>query len=120
VKFVNPYFLFALLLIAIPIIVHLFNFRKFKKVYFTNVKFLQELKQVTKKKAKLKHILVLISRILVIIFLVFSFAQPYIPVDGSKIRKGQNFVSVYIDNSFSMNTVSANGTLLQDAKNKAI
>ncbi|NVO01946.1 MAG: BatA domain-containing protein [Bacteroidetes bacterium] len=119
-KFVNPYFLFALLLIAIPIIVHLFNFRKFKRVYFTNVKFLLELKQVTKKKSKLKHLLVLISRILVIIFLVLSFAQPFIPIDGSKVRKGQNYVSIYLDNSFSMNAVSANGSLLQDAKNKAL
>ncbi|MBE0638176.1 MAG: BatA domain-containing protein, partial [Bacteroidales bacterium] len=42
-EFVNPLFLYGLAAIAIPIIIHLFNFRKFRKVYFTNVKFLEEL-----------------------------------------------------------------------------
>ena len=63
-KFVNPYFLFGLLSVAIPVIIHLFNFRRFKKVYFSNVEFLKELKQETQKQSRLKHLLVLISRIL--------------------------------------------------------
>ena len=46
-QFLYPGFLFALAAIAIPIIIHLFNFRKFKKVYFTNVAFLKEIKHET-------------------------------------------------------------------------
>ncbi|MCC6723197.1 MAG: BatA domain-containing protein, partial [Saprospiraceae bacterium] len=34
-QFLYPGFLFALAALAIPIIIHLFYFRRFKKVYFT-------------------------------------------------------------------------------------
>jgi len=118
-KFANPQFLFALFAIAIPIIIHLFNFRKFKKVYFSNVRFLKEVKQETQSKSKLKHLLILISRILAITFLVFAFAQPYIPVENKKLEVTERSISVFLDNSFSMEAVSANGTLLEEAKKHA-
>ena len=78
-RFAYPEFLFALSLIAIPIVIHLFNFRRFKKIYFTNVKFLKDIKEETTSRSKLKHLLVLLSRILAVSFLVFAFAQPFIP-----------------------------------------
>ena len=82
-NFVYPAFLYALSLIAIPIIIHLFNFRRYRTVYFTNVKFLKEIKEETAVQSRLKHWLVLISRILAIIFLVLAFAQPIIPLKES-------------------------------------
>jgi len=119
-KFINPYFLIALISVAIPIIIHLFNFRKFRKVFFTNVRFLKELKQETQKKSKLKHLLVLISRILAVICLVLAFAQPYIPITDKTINARGALVSVYIDNSFSMQLTSTGGTMLDEAKKKAL
>ena len=83
-QFVYPYFLFGLFLISIPVIIHLFNFRKFKKIYFSNILFLRELKQETQKESKIRHLLVLFSRILAIACLVFAFAQPYIPISENK------------------------------------
>ena len=118
-EFVNPSGLLALFAIAIPIIVHLFNFRRFKKIYFTNVKFLQEVKQESQAKFKLKHLLVLVCRILAVIFLVLAFTQPYIPSKKGKIMTGEKSVSIYIDNSFSMEAVSKRGTLLDEAKQRA-
>lgn len=118
-SFAYPSFLFALFALAIPIIIHLFNFRKFKKVYFSNIRFLKEVKQQTQSKSKLKHLLVLISRILAIAFLVLAFAQPYIPNNNAKIITGSKAVSIYIDNSFSMDAVNKGGSLLDEAKNKA-
>ncbi|MFN5325282.1 MAG: BatA domain-containing protein [Bacteroidota bacterium] len=115
IGFLEPAFLSALVLVTIPIIVHLFNFRKFKVVYFTNVSFLKELKEETNSKSKLKHMLVLASRILAVIFLVLAFAQPVIPtVVGKKAYSG-NLVSIYIDNSFSMEALGAKGTRLEEA-----
>jgi hypothetical protein len=118
-KFLFPTFLFALFAIAIPIIIHLFNFRKFKKVYFTNVKFLREVKQETQSKSQLKHLLVLASRILAIIFLVLAFAQPYLPHDNQKAVSGDNVISVYLDNSFSMQAQLENGILFEEARKRA-
>jgi hypothetical protein len=119
VSFVSPGFLIALSLIAIPIVIHLFNFRKFRKVYFTNVKFLKELRQETTSRSKLKHLLVLASRILAVTFLVLAFAQPYIPAaSGTKISS-QRAVSIFVDNSFSMEAVTREGTLLDVARKSA-
>jgi hypothetical protein len=119
-SFTYPAFLFALSAIAIPIIIHLFNFRKFKTVYFSNVRFLKEVKQETQAKSKLKHLLVLLARILFIAFLVLAFAQPFIPVENSKIVRGDRVISIFIDNSFSMDAVNKNGTLLDEAKKRAL
>lgn len=119
IRFLAPSFLFALTLIAIPILIHLFNFRRFKKAYFTNVRFLQELKEETTRVSKLKHLLVLLSRILAVIFLVLAFAQPIIPVSIGGTVRGTRVVSIYIDNSFSMESITREGTLLDVAKKKA-
>jgi hypothetical protein len=119
-SFTYPAFLFALSAIAIPIIIHLFNFRKFKTVYFSNVRFLKEVKQETQAKSKLKHLLVLAARILAIIFLVLAFAQPYLPVENKKVILGDKAISIFVDNSFSMEAVNKNGTLLDEAKKKAL
>ncbi|MES2140834.1 MAG: BatA and WFA domain-containing protein [Bacteroidota bacterium] len=118
-SFTYPAFLFALSAIAIPIIIHLFNFRKFKTVYFSNIRFLKEVKEETQAKSKLKHLLVLAARILAITFLVFAFAQPFIPVENKKVVVGDKVVSIFVDNSFSMDAINVNGTLLDDAKKRA-
>ena len=120
ILFANPQFLFGLFAIAIPIIIHLFNFRRYKVMYFSNTRMLQNINQQTKSKTKLKHILVLVSRILAVTCLVFAFSQPYIPVSKKQTspRKG-SVVSIYIDNSFSMSSEGENGQLLEEAKKRA-
>ena len=118
-KFGNPFFLFGLLALIIPIIVHLFNFRRFKKVYFSDISFLKEIKEQTQSKNKLKHYLILISRLLFIACLVLAFSQPYLP-HTSHIKTGSKLISVFVDNSFSMNANGAQGRLLDLAKKAAI
>ena len=117
-QFLYPSFLWALLAIAIPIIIHLFYFRRFKKVYFTNVKYLEEIKEETSSRNRLKNLLILLSRILAVAGLVFAFAQPFIP-QGDSVKKGNNAVSVFIDNSFSMNAIQNEIPLIDIAKEKA-
>ncbi len=119
-KFLFPTFLFALFTIAIPIIIHLFSFRRFKTVYFSNVDFLKDIKKESQQKSRLKQLLILIARILTIIFLVFAFAQPYIPLNTDTQKQPNQLVAVYIDNSFSMNALSEQGQLLEVARNKAL
>jgi hypothetical protein len=117
-NFLFPTFLIGLAAIAIPIIIHLFNFRKYKKVYFTNVQFLKELKQESDNKSKLKEWLILAMRILAISCLVFAFAQPFIPGKVKTIQ-GEKAISIYIDNSFSMESTNKKGTLLENSKTLA-
>ena len=118
-NFLYPGFLFALLTIAIPIVIHLFNFRKFKKVYFSNVQFLKEAKEQNSSREKLKHLLVLFSRILAVAFLVLAFARPFVSSEKALNPSQRNLISIYIDNSYSMETVNREGSLLDEAKRKA-
>lgn len=121
-SFVYPAFLFALFALAIPVIIHLFSFRKFKKIYFTNVRFLKEVKQESQSRSRLKHLLVLLARILALSFLVFAFSQPYIPpesADRAGGPDGRQMISIFIDNSFSMDAVNDNGPLFEQAKQLA-
>lgn len=118
-NFANPSFLFALAALAIPVIIHLFNFRKFRRVMFTNVRFLKEVRHDTKARNKIKNLLILACRLLAVMFLVFAFAQPFIPQDNATVKKGQKAVSIWVDNSFSMDAVGTNGTLLDEIKKDA-
>lgn len=104
-SFLQPAFLWGLLALTIPIIIHLFHFRKAKKVYFSNTRFLQSVKKVSQAKLRLKHYLVLAARLLFILFLVLTFAQPFIPAATG--LNNASLVDIYLDNSYSMsNTVA--------------
>ena len=118
-EFIYPQFLLALALVAIPIIIHLFNFRKYKTIPFSNVSFLKSVKEKTKTKSQLKHLLILLSRILSICFIVLAFSQPYLPTHESAKMANKQAISIYIDNSFSMDAENETGRLLQQAQKQA-
>ena len=105
----------------IPIIIHLFNFRRFKKVYFTNVSFIKDLKQQTQKQSRLKH---LTNSYFAdsghYLLLSWLLQNPIIPVSENIVEPHKkNAVSIYIDNSFSLQAESEKGILLEEAKEKA-
>ena len=118
-NFLYPGFLFALLAVLIPVVIHLFNFRKFKEIYFSNVAFLKDVKEQHSSREKLKNILILLARMFAIIFLVLAFARPFIASRGQAEQHRDNSVSIYIDNSYSMAAVNKEGNLLDEAKRKA-
>ncbi len=119
-SFLFPGFLVALFAILIPVLIHLFSFRRYKTVYFSNVDYLIQIKNEAEKKSRLKHLLILTARILAIAGLVFAFAQPYLPTRDPAPAHPDPVVAVYIDNSFSMNAMSPKGQLLEVARNKAL
>ncbi len=116
--FLFPEFLFGLLLIAIPVIVHLFNFRSFKTVYFTNVNFLKDVQVQTAAAKILKERLILLCRVLALVFLVLAFAQPFFADKEASGKFQKAVVSIYLDNSYSMEAVNKNGSLLDEGKRK--
>ena len=117
--FLYPVFLFALISLAVPVIIHLFNFRRYQKVYFSNVQFLKEIQEQQASRRNLKERLILASRLLALLLLVFAFARPYIPGKNAANAGKQQVVSVFVDNSYSMQTLNKEGTLLDEAKRRA-
>ncbi len=115
-SFLHPSFLYGLAAIAIPIIIHLFDFRRTKKVYFSNTRLLHQVKEATRSFYNLKRLLILLTRIFFIIFLVLTFAQPTLsPPNATGLKAGR--VGIFIDNSYSMsNTVAQDESGLELAK----
>ena len=108
----HPEILYALFFLIIPIIVHLFQLQRFKKTPFTNVQFLQKLKQQSRKSAHLKKWLILASRLLALTFLIIAFAQPFI---ANFSKDTQHHTVIYLDNSYSMQAIGDEGELLPRA-----
>ena len=112
-QFKHPELLYALLLLLIPIIVHLFQLRRFQKIEFTNVQFLKQVTLKTRKSSQLKKWLTLLTRLLLLAAIIIAFAQPY----SSKLQnlKTNTETVIYLDNSFSMQAKGNKGELLKRA-----
>jgi hypothetical protein len=111
--FSYPSFLWALTVLSIPILIHLFNFRRTTRIFFSNTRFLKQVKEITTAKRRLKHYLILASRLLFLFFLVIAFAQPLIPA-SDQLSAGKNVV-IYLDNSQSMTAQMPDKTPALDA-----
>ncbi|MFC2085277.1 BatA domain-containing protein [Bacteroidota bacterium] len=116
--FLNPAVLFGLFAASIPILIHLLNLRKLKKIEFSTLYFLKELQKTKIKRLKLKQWILLALRILLILCLVSAFARPTIKsVSFGNVSSAAKTTAVFIlDNSFSMNVITDQGTYLNKAK----
>mgnify|MGYP003627065622 FL=1 len=110
-QFKYPELLWGLLLLLIPILIHLFQLRRFKKTPFTNVKFLKQVVSESRKSSSLKKWLLLFTRMGLLAALVFAFAQPFIANDTALQEKETVF---YLDDSFSMNGQIENVNLFKN------
>ena len=112
-QFKHPELLYFLFVLVIPILVHLFQLRRFKKEYFTNVRFLKELSIQTRKSSKIKKWLLLATRLLLLTALIIAFAQPFFKAKDSKNISNDMFI--VLDNSYSMQAKGNKGELLKRA-----
>jgi len=116
-NFYHPEYLYYLLAIIIPIIIHLFNFKRFKKVYFTNIAFLKDVHQQSKRHSQWRHIIIMLLRMLIIASMVFAFAGPYIPNNTNQNSSSDiTNINVFLDNSFSMQARGEEGSLFEEAR----
>ncbi len=101
-SFLFPSFLWGLLAVSVPIAIHFFNFRRTKRVFFTNVAFLKAVETQTSSFRKIKHWLILAARVFAVTCLVLAFAQPFLPSKSELGISRQGVTSLYLDNSYSM------------------
>lgn len=114
-----PLFLIGLVAAGIPIAIHLVQLRRYKKVYFSNVDMLEELQNENHRQSNLRKLLILLMRVLAIVFLVLAFCRPVVPNKDFQLQPGGTVVSVYIDNSYSMESGGMDGSLMESARQKA-
>ncbi len=97
-SFSNGGYWYLLFLGIIPILIHLINFIKFKKVYFTQVETILTLTNQSKTPNKIKDLLILLCRFLAIIFLVLAFLNPIILDKNKKAIEDHVF---FVDNTLT-------------------
>lgn len=116
--FLNPAILIGLIAASIPVIIHLLNLKKLKNVEFSTLMFLKELQKNKIRKIKIKQWLLLLLRVLIIVFIVLSFARPTLKgVSIAGIKSAAKTTSVFlIDNTYSMSVIDQNGSFLNQAK----
>ena len=112
-QFKHPEILYFLFLLVLPILVHLFQLRRFKKEYFTNVRLLRELSIQTRKSSKIKKWLLLFTRLLLLTCIIIALAQPFFNAKDNK--NSSNEMYIVLDNSFSMQAKGKKGELLKRA-----
>jgi len=119
-QFAQPAALWGLLLALVPLLVHLFSFRAPRRILFSNVSLLKEIREQNRKRSHFKHLLILACRTLAIILMVLAFARPQWNASGdaqASLRKGYH--SVFLDNSPSMSLAGEAGILLEQAREAA-
>lgn len=117
--FLNPAVLLGLLAASIPILIHLLNLRKLKRVEFSSLMFLKELQKNQIRKIKLKQWLLLLIRVMIVILLVTAFARPTLEsaIIGGTASTVKTTAIFIIDDSFSMEVLEPNGSRFNITKN---
>jgi hypothetical protein len=105
ISFVNPAFLTAgAALLASPIIIHLINRMRYRRIQWAPMEFLFESQRRNRRRVLLKQLLLLLLRILIVVLFVALVARPYV---GSKLAAffggERTHEVVVLDDSCSMN-----------------
>ena len=118
-QFVHPEVLWALSALTIPVLVHLFSFRRHRKVSFSQTAFLKEVRMESRSRNRIRNWLVLLMRLAAMACIILAFAEPMWPTEDGEDNSGQKRVSIYMDTSPSMELEGRNGPMLEAAKNGA-
>ena len=115
-----PQFLWTLSLIIIPVILHLFNLQRHKTIYFSDLSLLKSIEIESRKKSKLKNLLLLLTRIFMIVCIVIAFCQPFFNNNQNTPNTNSSEIGIYLDNSYSMSRSENNQSLFNKAKNDVL
>ena len=115
-----PQFLWTLSLIIIPVILHLFNLQRHKTIYFSDLSLLKSIEIESRKKSKLKNLLLLLTRIFMIVCIVIAFCQPFFNNNQNTPNTNSSEIGIYLDNSYSMSRSENNQSLFNEAKNDVL
>lgn len=118
-QFLYPIFLIAGLCLLIPLLIHLFNLRRYKTVFFPHTRFLKSLPLHSRKQSQVRYKWLLITRLFFLALLILAFAQPFLS-SKKGINDQSSITALYIDNSQSMSLRKGQRTLLDIAKENAI
>lgn len=105
-------------LVALPIIIHLLNKRKFKIVDWAAMDFLLDADKRNRRRVRLENLILLLLRCLAVLLIAFLLARPFLPtsltaglLDSTEFER-----IVLLDDSLSMQVRTGNLSALDEAK----
>jgi hypothetical protein len=119
VTFLNPFFLFGLLASAVPVLIHLLTRRRPKRVEFSSVEFLREVRLAEMRRFRLREWILLLLRALAVAALALALARPAVRGTGGGGR-GTTTALFLIDRSYSMRAREGDRTVFERAKARAL
>ena len=119
-SFLNPIMLAGLAAISVPIIIHLLNRRKFHKVVWAAMRFLQNAVEQNQRRMRVEDMILLALRCLLLALLALALARPAILSNATDVF-GQSKVTgvIILDNSRSMGMGDGTSTRFEKAKQVA-
>ena len=100
--FLEPWMLGGLLLAPLPIVIHLLNLRRHRKVEWGAMQFLLQATQRRRGHTRLRHLLILMARVTAIAALVFVVSRPLLGPWFGLFGTRPETVVVILDRSASM------------------
>ena len=103
-SFLNAIFLAGLAGAALPVIIHLLNREKSRKVDFGWFRFLARAQAAHARRFRIREVLLLVMRTLLCILLALAFARPFFAdADARETREGApSHIAIVLDLSYSM------------------
>lgn len=117
-SFLYPLFLISGIALAIPVLIHLFNLRRYKTVYFPHTRFLKDIQLRSQKQSQVRYRLLLFTRLLFLAALILAFAQPFFQ-NKEQVDTKDKLQVIYVDNSGSMSLKQGAQRLVDVAKQSA-
>jgi hypothetical protein len=119
--FTNPLMLGWLAAAAAPLIIHLWNKRKYREVSFAAIEFLLAALRKNSKRIQVEQWILLAVRTLIILLLVMAVAEPFLEQAGLRFSPGQKTHKVLVlDGSFSMAYKPTDNSRFERAKELAV
>ena len=114
--FLNPALLWALPLAAVPIIIHILNRRRFKKVQWAAMEFLLKAMKRNRKRLRMEQWIVLLLRVLAVMLLALLVARPQL--GGGGLIGTRTHHVVLLDDSASMTQISGSAVLFERGQDR--
>src|SRR5712692_4756565 len=121
-QFAHPAYLWGLLAVALPIIVHLFNQRRPRPLAFGAIEFVLRSQRQKARRLRLRQILLLALRCLLIAAVALALSRPSLKPKGALTAQasGPQATALLLDASLSMRYRIGSATLFDRARREAL
>ena len=119
--FLNPIFLWGLVALSIPLVLHLFQRRRTVVMPFPTLRFLKLAQKRSSSRVRFENLILWLLRSLLLALLTLVFAMPVLRQSraGNWLARGRRDVVIIIDTSYSMAYETDRGAVIETARTAA-